>query len=224
MASCASRGAQDHDEPAQSLDPRGDIGRAELLAEVEEVGLQVAKLSASRDGIRPEQDAEFRRKFRRRALATAIPATPAATGGEMAPELGRAAFFGIVELIDGLLACPRHRTFEPHPSRDLFRRPAARQAIAKQSAERGRLSGSVRSTSTDPDVELASGGVLDDPAPVSARGRPSSPSVQEFRHRGVGFSAARGTRSSGVGPIYARCPSRSSSSAASVRSDVCRQG
>ena len=84
---------QHHDEPAQTLDHRGDISRAELLAEVNQVGLPVAKLATTGDSIGSEQDAEFRRKFRRRPLATAIPAALAATGSQMAPELGRAAFF-----------------------------------------------------------------------------------------------------------------------------------
>lgn len=99
--------AQDHDEPAEPLDHRGDVCGAELLPEVNEGSLPRSELPASRDNVRSERNAEFERKFRRRPLATTIAATSAAAGGKVAPELGRAAFVGMHELVDGFLARQR---------------------------------------------------------------------------------------------------------------------
>lgn len=45
----------------------------------------------------------------------------------MPSELSFAAFFGIDELVDGLLTGPWHSTLEPHPPGDLLRRPAGLQ-------------------------------------------------------------------------------------------------
>jgi len=119
---------QHQQKAAGTFDHRGDIGRTVFLPEEDQVSFPMAELSSMRDHVRPEQDAEFRGEFRRRALAQPIAAPTPAACGQMAPELGPAAFLGIDMVVDGLVTDRGGRALMAHAPGDLLGRPAGAQA------------------------------------------------------------------------------------------------
>lgn len=124
-------------EATCALDHGGDIGRPVLLPEQHQVSLPVTELLAMRDDVRAEQDAEFRRKSRWRALAKPVAPTAPAARGQVAPQLTSTTVLGIDVLIDRLLADPARGTLISHPAGNLLGGPAGPQAALDLVTEPG---------------------------------------------------------------------------------------
>ena len=97
----------------------------------------VPELPSMRNDVRAEQDAEFRREFRRRTLAQPVAPTAPAAGGQVAPQLSPATLLGINVAIDGLLADPARGTFIAHPVGDLLGGPARAETTLDLVAQPG---------------------------------------------------------------------------------------
>ena len=116
--------AQENGEADDAFDQRRHIRLAEFLAELDEVAFPVSELLAIGDHVRVAQNVDIR------AEALAMPASGMARAPsctmfrQVPPELDGMSVRRIGEFVDRLLADGDRVAFQPHPARDLLRRPA----------------------------------------------------------------------------------------------------
>jgi len=115
---------QEHGEPGNAFDQRGDIARAKALFEQHQIAFPMSELRPVRHDVWSEQDADVAMKFWRQAL----PGTPGlarfAMSRQIPPQFLGHAFLRVDVAVDRFLTDAAGCTFIAHPASNLFRSPA----------------------------------------------------------------------------------------------------
>src|SRR5690606_16684105 len=121
--------AQQHRDGADALDQRRHVGLAEFLAELDQVAFPVAELPALAHAVGAMLYAQVR------AEPAAVPAPgmarppSGAAFGQIAPQLHRLAIVRVGKAVDRLVADTHAVALIGEPAGNLFRRPAAPEAL-----------------------------------------------------------------------------------------------